>query len=795
MGVISRIRSLYQYPCSICIVFGIKMLARLRSLINSRNRYQYQYQEVDVSQNQLRLVMITPPYTKRVDEPLRCTIEVVSLNDLNAEFEAWDAKVSPSLPPRKKIILWHEFVDKEKLPGKYNRYRWGDYVALSYTWGSVEKSHWIILDGHLHRVPKNVDENLRSLRSQVFGNRPRCGVWIDYLSINQDDTIDRSQQVMRMQTIYRSSHNVVVHLGEASDDSDLALNLINTISYNISQDFDYGKGLAITAAQISQGIPFPDQKAYMAVRKLFNRPYWRRLWIIQELALADDLSIVLCGNSMTYIGGIRQTMKLLVDNTVAVEMITPGAAMELDVEAQQAAVVLLWWIGRLRKHILLWKESKVLTYLELRSPALTMAQWAKATHQYDKVFGIMGLFPGEISEVMKPLLTELPSTDVCQHEEDAYTKRVFMKFAVAIIQSTDDLDIIFARNTFQAETSKYGLPTWVTDWTLKPDRTSTIPNNEWHFFQDADIWEKGLGESDPVPNKGKQGIVADTVSDSTPSTNISRPWITTLEGRRADGGRKSKVNLFADDELLACQGFVIGHVDGIAPEILIDDAGSLDGRWPEDMVQPKRDMTLESPYKNDDEAANALLRTLLFDPLDECDKRSLLLTVPWLGEEADENARSGEFTINEHGFIQELIEHGWDARMFVGQFLLYELARRRLGLFRLGHKRLKDFFPNRVSTCTEKPLENDYMQLVSNLSNRRLVTMNTGHFGLAPAVVRPHDQIFVILGCSAPVILRKCEEKVLYKVVGECYVDGFMRGEAIDGIDNGSYTLEEITLC
>lgn len=44
-----------------------------------------------------------------------------------------------------------------------------------------------------------------------------------------------------------------------------------------------------------------------------------------------------------------------------------------------------------------------------------------------------------------------------------------------------------------------------------------------------------------------------------------------------------------------------------------------------------------------------------------------------------------------------------------------------------------------------------------------------------------------------PVVLRPVGKR--YEVVGECYVDGFMKGEAMESLDAGKYQLESITLC
>jgi hypothetical protein len=41
------------------------------------------------------------------------------------------------------------------------------------------------------------------------------------------------------------------------------------------------------------------------------------------------------------------------------------------------------------------------------------------------------------------------------------------------------------------------------------------------------------------------------------------------------------------------------------------------------------------------------------------------------------------------------------------------------------------------------------------------------------------DLVCVLFGCSVPVVLRRLDEDNSYTFIGECYLHGFMDGEAI----------------
>jgi hypothetical protein len=55
-------------------------------------------------------------------------------------------------------------------------------------------------------------------------------------------------------------------------------------------------------------------------------------------------------------------------------------------------------------------------------------------------------------------------------------------------------------------------------------------------------------------------------------------------------------------------------------------------------------------------------------------------------------------------------------------------------------------------------------------------------FGLGPAKIAAGDEVVILCGCSVPVILRHRQEPsddIMYELVGETFVYGFMDGEAI----------------
>lgn len=71
-------------------------------------------------------------------------------------------------------------------------------------------------------------------------------------------------------------------------------------------------------------------------------------------------------------------------------------------------------------------------------------------------------------------------------------------------------------------------------------------------------------------------------------------------------------------------------------------------------------------------------------------------------------------------------------------------------------------------------------------NTRKPMATNMGHVGLAPTSAQKGDVVCMLFGCNVPVVLRKYEQPqdgylpAVFEFIGECYVDGFMNGEAVN---------------
>ncbi|KAJ0161477.1 Heterokaryon incompatibility protein 6, OR allele [Colletotrichum tanaceti] len=153
------------------------------------------------------------------------------------------------------------------------------YTALSYVWGPPEKPCRISLEGHdgnLFAITQSLDDALRDLRDVTRVRR----LWADALCIDQLNIPERNVQVSLMGRIYSTAHSTVIHLGILHP----RLSGVLTLPRDSTSDSSEGGAAAADSDLVAQ-----------ARRGLLAKPWFKRVWVLQELVLSKD-PWVQCGN-------------------------------------------------------------------------------------------------------------------------------------------------------------------------------------------------------------------------------------------------------------------------------------------------------------------------------------------------------------------------------------------------------------------------------------------------------------------------------------------------------------------
>jgi len=74
----------------------------------------------------------------------------------------------------------------------------------------------LIIDNHIIHITKSVEAALLHFRHE----KDTITLWIDQLCINQEDNVEKGEQVQLMKAIYQGAKGVVAWLGLVADESD-----------------------------------------------------------------------------------------------------------------------------------------------------------------------------------------------------------------------------------------------------------------------------------------------------------------------------------------------------------------------------------------------------------------------------------------------------------------------------------------------------------------------------------------------------------------------------------------------
>jgi hypothetical protein len=351
------------------LILGSHWLLPFRNWPNTRRTYRYT--PLDVEKNEIRLLRILPSIQK--DDPVNCTLRHVSLSENPA------------------------------------------YVALSYNWGNQNEQRLIRLNGVIVSITASLEEALRHMR-------PRWGsleLWVDALCIDQSSKKERGAQVLRMFGIYQQARVVTIWLGSEADGSGKVMNVLSR-SQGLERPIDYGDRYLRPSFDNDEPPTSEEWHCFL------TRPYWQRVWIIQEIAAATQICI-LCGEWTVELRNIGHLLTRLA---------------ELELPGLDNSVLLIRRLFELRNSRRNQIPIRLLDTLQQTSQSTS-------SENLDKVYGLLGLAFDRATFVTEPNYS-LSKSQLCQ----TMTENAIL--------STGSLDFILLG---KENTTSLGVPTWCTDYT------------------------------------------------------------------------------------------------------------------------------------------------------------------------------------------------------------------------------------------------------------------------------------------------------------------------------------------
>ncbi|RSM14726.1 hypothetical protein CDV31_005308 [Fusarium ambrosium] len=178
------------------------------------------------------------------------------------------------------------------------------FWALSYVWGARENPALIEVNGCPFEVTRNLYDALHEYRRQFLGDTNGSFIWIDAICIDQTNHGEKAIQVPRMSEIYGKCEHVLAWLGPVDEvEQDTVRELAEKLK-QFEGDADSSSGGNLADEQISafRESAYTSTEAGKKVQRLRQtlidigqRPWFRRVWILQEAVLSQKPPILLCG--------------------------------------------------------------------------------------------------------------------------------------------------------------------------------------------------------------------------------------------------------------------------------------------------------------------------------------------------------------------------------------------------------------------------------------------------------------------------------------------------------------------
>ncbi len=347
------------------------------------------------------------------------------------------------------------------------------YDALSYCWGNEVATRSILIDGSEFMIRDNLFSALRRLR---LAKATRL-IWIDAICINQTDIDERNSQVSQMRLIYSNADNVIVWLGEDAEGAEVAIQFIPDL-ITMLEDNDLAQREE-RSLKLLTGYECVTLLGMLA--RLFMRPWWNRVWIVQEVSAATKPPILHCGSQTFSWKVLRQLLEAIVKSRAYDLLLQPRNLPNTD-QAVAALHVLQWTIKPLSALVLI-RNSMVDTRRNL-SGLLWLTGSFDASDPKDKVFALIGL--------TNPLF-RVPID--YKHGPDW----VNLSTTIEILREDKDLRSLGWRNEVD-ESGKNQFPSWMNQFT-KPASSQHMVSTRVSHWTSATMYSAD-GNEDSVFKEG-----------------------------------------------------------------------------------------------------------------------------------------------------------------------------------------------------------------------------------------------------------------------------------------------------
>lgn len=319
----------------------------------------------------------------------------------------------------------------------------GPYRALSYVWGPDNQSERNLVTPH--GVLK-IKAALGSAFQRVRQKKKEMVLWVDAICINQEDTKEKVQQILLLPRIFQGATSTLAVL--ATDDrSNRAVGILLQIAALKLYGFDFSRWpkslIRPRANWVRNGMPDPDSELWRDVCYMFQRPWFRRAWIVQESIAARTVQFI-CGNWIFDWNDLH----------CAMEIVDRKLGMYAFAESWRPFMIL--------------SEHRDWEATSQRWPLLHLIQTFRyvetGKYQRDRFFALLGLAADGDDPVFEP-------------DYDSPLEVVVRRFAQGFVEAGYGMDLLYdAGLGNQKGESRF--PSWVPHWTIETSDRGALSSAE-----------------------------------------------------------------------------------------------------------------------------------------------------------------------------------------------------------------------------------------------------------------------------------------------------------------------------
>lgn len=383
------------------------------------------------------------------------------------------------------------------------------YKALSYCWGGSHFPRTITCNDIVYPITESLYCALQRLRDTTY---PKV-LWVDAVCTNQHDLRERSLQVENMEKIFHKADKVFVWLGEHKVYSEAVVHYLDLQAYPCSETDGFDERRSAESLSIKQVAGSFNAREVVTVRlhevcdshktilvqglqDILSRPWFRRLWVVQEIWFSRDAEIRLGGDSFSWsnLEGLSGLLHSLFTG--------PGLTNYRPFQPVRSVPrePFLWTKQLEKDHASSWAYDDPLARLgPLRDyeygnrgdllHILQRTAAAECTDLRDHVYGILGMLGRRQKALMTRHLTERTK----QAFTIDYTKSIAEVFADAAKFDLEEdlfaLRFLLLDASFGGTVKGERLPSWCPNWSEKfrlgryvmetwKTRDSTLPRKD-----------------------------------------------------------------------------------------------------------------------------------------------------------------------------------------------------------------------------------------------------------------------------------------------------------------------------